>query len=871
MRILLACTLVGTIHLAAAQQSPGAFDAPVVAVDVWSRIDELVDLDLDGHVDGFGIYTNQTTSSSQPVFLQAKLHRNDGAGHFTTSVLYQWPATAGTPTTYRSAVGDTDGDGHPDVITLVGNQIWVVESRPGAPVVRTLTPLPLNSSLSFDCDMKLVDVTGDGRAELVVCDTFNGLRVLSLGATTWSQRGLAVPNPSSTSIALLEANGDGNMDIAVLHGSEVRIYPATQAGVFGAFASFLLPPGISSFGLSQGHLCAGDLDGDLDADIIVFSIAGQYCWIERTGPAQFVTHASATGGPATHLYDFDGDGDLDGTCCGGSTGPGTTTPNYMEGAFEIAENLGGGVFAPAWLMPSIGPFHLAGCADLDGDGRPDLAGGRCVWFGSGRRNPVAAVLPSALSSSNFDADGDGDPDMLDLGNALWTNRGDGTFSSALLPSSFPPAPAGSTWAVRPGPVDFDGDDDVDLFVRLVGPTMATHWFANAGGGFFVDRGAVTPGGTSMDGDEPLHPGDLDGDGDVDLVHTEVTPSLITRTWWQHNGTVAPGPTWPDARVIGVADFTHDGRADVLLATYPFPPAQAWMNLTLAVAQPGQTFALQPIAQFPSFDSLGIVDHDGDGNPDLVVLDAPGAVIVLRVWLGDGLGQFTAGPVLATLGMRARARVFLADVDGNGLYDVVAGPAGYPEIVGTSTLGTWVVRQVSPGQFESTLYPTELGRPIDVDGDGDIDLLGRALVRNRTFEGVAGGAREQFGDASAGTGGARPTIGAVGPFRVGTTMQTRITGGLGQGFSFIAAGLAPANPPLVPLPGFTVWLDNPFVLATMQLAGGALAAGEGSSSFPLFLPPIASGFEFYEQVIGFDPAGVAQLLVHSQALRIQVGW
>ena len=57
------------------------------------------------------------------------------------------------------------------------------------------------------------------------------------------------------------------------------------------------------------------------------------------------------GGPATHLIDVDGDGDLDGLCCGGGSGP---YPNEGSSTFQVALNDGAGVFAPA--------FPIAGTA-----------------------------------------------------------------------------------------------------------------------------------------------------------------------------------------------------------------------------------------------------------------------------------------------------------------------------------------------------------------------------------------------------------------------------------------------------------------------------------------------------------------------------
>ncbi|MBL8750444.1 MAG: VCBS repeat-containing protein [Planctomycetes bacterium] len=850
-------------------QSPSVrLDAPVVVVDQWSRIDELADLDLDGDLDGVGFYDfTFLQQSGQPSVLQWKLHRNDGTGRFDSSVLYQWPQSSGGAFThYLTPVGDLDGDGHADVL-MVGTTMLALESRPGQPVLRTLTPLPLSLSISSNNDARLVDITGDGRAELVVIDTFYGLRIFNLGTSTYSQRAVASPAPSSTEMALIEANGDASMDVAVLHGGTLRIYPTNQTGTFTYFASFALPAGISTFGPGQGNLVAGDVDGDGDQDMVVFSMSGTYCWLERTGPSQFTMHAAAVGGPATNLHDVDGDGDLDGTCCGGG-GPTPATPNNLVGAFEIAQNLGGGVFAPAWRMPSIGAWHLAGFADMNGDGYADLVGGRNVYFGPVRHDPLATTLPSASTVKVVDCDHDGDPDLVSGTGAMWSNYGQGVFTSTSLP--LPPAPPGTTWQLLPGTIDFDrdGDDDCLATTLVAGSPIETRRLDNTGGGFLVDRGPITPPGTALSSSKPLAGGDLDGDGDLDVLTTDA--SGIVRVWWQHGGALALGPSFPASRIAGVADFTGDGRDDVLLASYPFLPATAWADLQMLTFPSGQGAVLSSVGTGYALDAPGITDHDGDGDLDLIALNYNGT-FGLYVWQNNGVGTFTMQPnAFATASVREGGRVSVADMDGDGLEDYVVGPAGYPHVVNTSQTGFWVVRRLPGGQFESALFSPEVGAPADVDGDGDLDLLGAAVVKNRRFDGPSAGNRSQFGDACPGTGGARPVLGTVGPFRANVGIETRLTGGLGGSAALVIAALAPAIPPIVLAPDFVLYLDPSFFVLTSFLLGGTpSAAGEGSGSFTMWFDPGFAGFSYYLQAAVFDP-GVPTNLSLSNAVYVRIG-
>ncbi len=76
------------------------------------------------------------------------------------------------------------------------------------------------------------------------------------------------------------------------------------------------------------------------------------------------------------LGDVDGDGDLDGICCGG--GDGGSIGNTASSVFELCPNDGSGRFDQSMAYAGLGGHQVAGTIDIDGDGDQDVLGGRSV-------------------------------------------------------------------------------------------------------------------------------------------------------------------------------------------------------------------------------------------------------------------------------------------------------------------------------------------------------------------------------------------------------------------------------------------------------------------------------------------------------------
>jgi hypothetical protein len=396
-------------------------------------------------------------------------------------------------------------------------------------------------------------------------------------------------------------------------------------------------------------------------------------------------------------------------------------------------------------------------ADMDGDGSLDLLCTNGIWLndGGGRFSPLVGT-PSLGSSSNqlvtgdFDGNGTTDIVMIDgyqQSHHLYLNPGDGQIRMTGFPSLFPPLPHIAT-SLAAG--DVDGDGDIDLLVACgapgwhrTNPAPPRLWL-NDGRARFTDASATLPPGILCMGSPyfaiPLIL-DIDADGDEDLVIL--------------NGYTGPPP-------------------------YPFG---TFMNLVLING--GGTFTLAPglPGSNPYSISAAIGDFDGDGYRDLAVCTDTWGTPAADVHLVR-----SGAPLAPTVNpLPEPCTLIPLDADGDGRSDLVAvgersttlrlvSPTGVLSApVQSAPIGSWVgPSMVAFGDLDrdgdvdiaftdrttwraALLLNTgraaflevtaavpgrfRLCRAADLDGDGNVDLTGM------TFDGTTPAIRTAFNDGS----------------------------------------------------------------------------------------------------------------------------
>ncbi|MCK5943842.1 MAG: VCBS repeat-containing protein, partial [Planctomycetes bacterium] len=358
-----------------AQESAALLHAPTVALGVDSPpFQKLGDFDGDGDLDVVGTRHFQSGSVGE-----VAVWRNDG-GVFTKVYVASVPGMSWTngASTMAVEVADLNGDGRDDFVVASRTRADRFLAQPYMQFV--VQPWWLVGNSWGSRAITKGDFDGDGLVDIAVADP-NGSNTrlfVFFGDGNWTDATVPVPMAQDVPVQLRASELDGQPGDELLLCSRSSFAANAYTVVNGQLVhQQQFTTTINIVSATPWLWAGGDIDQDGDADLVVFKPAyanlqpAAYQVFRRVGPASFVPEPVQSGGPAEYLADIDGDGDLDGVCCGGGGGGG---PNYQwpkldfASTFEIALNDGTGVFAPSFSFPGAGSESLAGVADLDGDG-----------------------------------------------------------------------------------------------------------------------------------------------------------------------------------------------------------------------------------------------------------------------------------------------------------------------------------------------------------------------------------------------------------------------------------------------------------------------------------------------------------------------
>ena len=444
------------------------------------------------------------------------------------------------PTSIKSS--DVDGDGDEDVLVFsyFDESLSWYENENGLGAFgarQIITTNMVTPGLSYDQNwFALNDLDGDLDKDLILT-SYNGGKLGIFanidGAGNFQPQHIIfkeAENPRHSQIA--DMDNDGDFDVLASSFGDVRI--AWYENIDGQ-GKFIKQIAISTQPESSFQNSAVDIDGDGDLDVIAVSSIG-ITWYENVdGQGTFGGNHLITNETddcrSFFVGDIDGDNDLDVV---------SSSQNDLKIAWY--ENLDGlGSFGPQQVvLDSIYYPRSIYLEDMDNDSDLDIVvafppGGLIIWYenidGQGTFNVEHLVDPFVYASVSIivkDIDGDSDKDILyaDIsGDTIgWyeNENGLGAFGEKQIVSL-------ETWgvnAIHAADIDLDGDFDV---LSASGLDQKVAWYENLDGqGVFGPQKIISIGSTQPNS---VYAGDLDGDGDLDVVFTSDYDDKIA---WHEN-------------------------------------------------------------------------------------------------------------------------------------------------------------------------------------------------------------------------------------------------------------------------------------------------------------------------------------------------
>ena len=267
--------------------------------------------------------------------------------------------------------------------------------------------------------------------------------------------------------------------------------------------------------------------------------------------------------------------------------------------------------------------------------------------------------------------------------------------------------------------------DISLMNRRAKPPNIAIWYAVALSIAATTKAESFFSVSDVDASDSLRSvavGDLDGDGNQDLVAASVTNSALVLLFGDGTGrfdrrTDLLNPFGPVA--VEVVDLDGNGTLDIVSANVRSSDVSVWLGDGLgSFDAPGL-----PLSTDSTTQGIATGDFNGDGTPD--ILAAAGDLLI---FFGQGQGAFGAATKVDEdpFSLGSFQDVAIADLDADGDLDIIGFAFRDPVHV---FLGN------GAGEFESgdsvSINNVISGAAADISGDGRTDLI---VISDNSFRG-----------------------------------------------------------------------------------------------------------------------------------------
>lgn len=338
-----------------------------------------------------------------------------------------------------------------------------------------------------------------------------------------------------------------------------------------------------------------------------------------------------------------------------------------------------------------------------------------------------------------DYDNDGDLDLIIIGSnstgrkTLIYQNNNGTFSTdPTINNSFVQVENGDVkWG------DYDNDGDLDIAItgnvaNSINSTVKVYENRINTSGVFVEDTQVNNSLVGL-GNSSLKWGDLDSDGDLDLVvigknYSGIGISRIYRNRKNEDGSFSPFPNLTSLHSggIDIGDYDNDTDMDIIITGYS---TMTNSPQTIVYNNNGNQFNAVPTSILPLQDSdVAWGDYDNDGDLDILIVGYSNlsGTRVTNIYENTG-GSFTNITIgTNTLQGIDKGEVAWGDYDNDGDLDIIMtgkrniSDPGYTKIlrnnIGDTLLPLFTILPVNL----ISLYGGDVSW-VDYDNDGDLDV------------------------------------------------------------------------------------------------------------------------------------------------------
>lgn len=612
--------------------------------------------------------------------------------------------------TITTALQSTTAESLPNGITLSFTTIA------GASVVTPATFAHQHISFNPDIfpseDVKVIDFEGDGDLDIIVGTEGSVGEATILWENDGNQKFCYRKIAEFRHVEVFDIDGDGDLDAfspSPGFDSELRWYQ--NPGGSGAF----IPQTITT--ADPYTLTAGDIDSDGDIDVLAPIISGSVTLFRNNGSGTFSASAISstfTGGSDSYfsLADIDSDGSMD-------------ILAFYENADKMVwfRNNGTGTFTEILIANMTDPKRLT-AIDLDDDGDIDIlaastASTTLLWLeNDGNENFTQRSITSTIRPLNVKAsDLDGDLDLDIIAGAHWfENDGNENFTERLISEGLRTGAMGYSTGTIAADLDLDGDLDLVTLGRY-----ALSWQEN---NQFMSLVSTSPQNAALG---------IDPNATISIQFSEpisnasLSKNIIVFSQWRGklNGNFSgggstvivfdPAENFLPGEVIEVAvkRELESTTGHTLEKNYGFD----FITKTGSASSPVFTNQLL-FTHTATASGFDIADMDGDGDLDVISC----STTEIRYHQNDGLGNFTTSTIPTTV---APVRVSAADANLDGSMDI---------IVYHSTSTRLYLNDGNENFAEGPTQPNLNGitqQVTDINRDGDLDLLFTFVSPNPT--------------------------------------------------------------------------------------------------------------------------------------------